>query len=110
MERGFNINKEAIVENQLEESLVAQRFVYDGVREKQLSEMDVPKGMIRMARNANRRYKEWKDAKKGQEENRSQKENERKRQAEVLLAKEEELKRLRRELEALDDDITKLKQ
>lgn len=110
VERGFNVNKEATVENQLEESLVAQRFVYDGVREKGLAEMDIPKGMIRMARNANRRYKEWKEAKKKQEENRSQKENERKRQAVVLLAKEEERKRLRRELEALDADINQLKQ
>ena len=110
VERGFNINKEAVVENQLEESLVAQRFVFDGVREQDLKELEISKVMIRMTRNANRRYKESKEAKKKQENDKSQKENERKRKAAVLAVMEEERKRLRRELEALDVDISKLQQ
>ena len=108
VERGFDVNKEAIVVNQLEESLVAQRFVYDGVRNRDIATMDISKSMIQMARNANRRYREWMDEKKKQQDDGSRKENERKRQAAMLHAKEEERKRLRHELEILNDDIDKL--
>ncbi|KAE8742180.1 hypothetical protein FOCC_FOCC012266 [Frankliniella occidentalis] len=57
VERGFSINKEIIVENQLDESLVAQRLVYDGVVSAGgVSSITVDKSMILSFRNARDRY------------------------------------------------------
>ena len=48
VERGFNINKEMIVENQMDQSLIAMRFVYDHVNKMNVPLVDfvVPKGLI----------------------------------------------------------------
>ncbi|KAJ8887333.1 hypothetical protein PR048_013548 [Dryococelus australis] len=67
VERGFSVNKELVVENQAQKSLVAQRQVYDGVvTSGGLHDLKVCKKMIHCARNAGGLYGEalrWKDLK-----------------------------------------------
>lgn len=59
VERGFSINKEVIVENQLAKSLVAQRQVYDAIQSLGgLDNIIIDKEMILKARNARSLYNE----------------------------------------------------
>ena len=58
------MNKEALVENQLEESLIAHRFVHDGVRDQELAAMEISKDIMRMVSKANRRYRKSLEEKK----------------------------------------------
>lgn len=53
LKRGFSINKEFLVENLLEESLVAQRTVYDAINAAGgVTEVKIDKSLILNARNA----------------------------------------------------------
>lgn len=57
IERGFPINKECIIENQLPKSLVAQRQVYDGIRTAGgIDRLEVDMTMILSYRNARDLY------------------------------------------------------
>lgn len=59
VERGFSINKEIIVENQLAKSLVAQRQVYDAIQAVGgLHNIIIDKQMILKVRNARSLYNE----------------------------------------------------
>lgn len=59
LERGFSINKELLVENLTQKSLVAQRMVYDAVTAAGGEhEIVIDKEMIHAARNAHGLYKE----------------------------------------------------
>lgn len=59
VERGFSINKECIVENLKEESLVALRQVHDGVTSAGgLESFVITKDLVHSARNAHARYTE----------------------------------------------------
>jgi len=59
VERGFSINKEVIVENQLAKSLVAQKQVYDAIQALGgLNNVIIDKQMILKVRNARSLYKE----------------------------------------------------
>ena len=61
MERGFSINKECLVENQYNRSLIAQRTICDAViknNSKELTPSFISKGMIHAARNAHSLYTE----------------------------------------------------
>lgn len=59
VERGFSINKEVIVENQLAKSLVAQRQVYDAIQSLGgLDNIIIDKEMLHKARNARSLYNE----------------------------------------------------
>ena len=57
-ERSFSLNKEVIVENQKNESLISQRQVYDGIHAMGgLDELaDIPKNMILKVRNSREFY------------------------------------------------------
>lgn len=85
LERGFSINKECLVENLLEESLVAQRTVYDAINVAGgVTEVNIDKNLILSARNAYSRYKDAMEAKRRQamnEDNKKQK----KRETDILV-------------------------
>ena len=58
VERGFNIKKEMIVENQMDQSLIAMRFVHDPVNKLSVPLVDlvIPKSLINSVRAARSRY------------------------------------------------------
>ena len=59
-ERGFSLNKQLVVENMSETSLIAQRFVKDHIllNDYHLHDMPIAKEQIRSVRNSNPAYKE----------------------------------------------------
>lgn len=94
LERGFSINKECMVVNQIETSLIAQRTVYDAVVEAGgIPKVEINKAMIHYAKNAYGRYKEFKERLRAEDE-KHEKEQQRKREA-TRLAKELEAKKAR---------------
>ncbi|GBN02756.1 Kinesin-like protein unc-104 [Araneus ventricosus] len=59
VERGFSINSECLIENQLEESLVALRQIYDGVvGAGGINDLVITKSMINFVKNSHNRYLE----------------------------------------------------
>ena len=58
VQRGFNIIKEFIVENQMDQSLIAMRFVHDHVNKLGVPLVDsvIPKSLINSDRTARSRY------------------------------------------------------
>ncbi|KAH8020386.1 hypothetical protein HPB51_001019 [Rhipicephalus microplus] len=65
VERGFSVSKECLVENMKEESLVAQRLVYDEVSAAGgVAKVDVTDKMIDMVRSSNIKWKEDRERKK----------------------------------------------
>lgn len=92
VERGFSVNKECLVENMKEESLVAQRLVYDEVSAAGgVAKVDVTDKMIEMVRSANIRWKEELERKKQERLQLSDVERKKKRTA--ALVKELQLKK-----------------
>ena len=58
-ERGFSINKEMLVPNLAEQSLVAQRIVYDEVFDQGgVINVEIPKALILSVRNSRQRYEQ----------------------------------------------------
>ena len=59
LERGFSVNKECIVENQQEKSLIAQRLIYDSIlaTNKPLTDFVVTKKLIQYVKNSYSWYK-----------------------------------------------------
>ncbi|XP_041775449.1 uncharacterized protein LOC121595491 [Anopheles merus] len=65
LERGFSINKECLIVNLIDESLVAQRIVYDAILNAGgVLGVDINKSLIQYARNAHGRYVESLEQKK----------------------------------------------
>lgn len=58
VERGFNINKEMLVENQIERSLIAQRVVHDALESSGVSwhEFPICKALVSSFRRSHQRY------------------------------------------------------
>lgn len=79
VERGFSINKECIIENLQEESLVALRQIYDGVSaEGGVESVEINKALIHSVKNAHARYTEHLENKRKALKEKSEKENEKK--------------------------------
>lgn len=57
LERGFSVNKECVTQNQLGESLIAQRCIYDGSTMKSLESFSIPITLIHKFRNVHIVYK-----------------------------------------------------
>lgn len=69
VERGFSINKEMIVENQKEKSLVAQRLIVDHVRSVGgLNQVGITKELLLSAARARQKYHEYLDEEKRKKE------------------------------------------
>lgn len=84
-ERGFSVNKECLVVNQSELSLVAQRITYDAVHSVGgVVNIEVTKEMMQYCRAARSRYQEYLDAKKADDATK-EKEKCRKREAEKSI-------------------------
>ena len=63
VERGFSVNKECIIDNLKEETLIAYRTVYDAINMHDgVENVPIPKKLIHYARNAHDKYKESMDA------------------------------------------------
>lgn len=94
VEKGFSINKEVIVENQLAKSLVAQRQVYDAIQALGgLDNIVIDKQMILKIRNARSLYNEGlKEAKKKSETEANENLNKRRLVAEIDDLKKKRLK------------------
>ena len=58
VERGFSINKELLVENLQEKSLVSQRMVYDHINSNKINihEYELPSDLLKSCKLSNRRY------------------------------------------------------
>jgi len=108
IERGFSVNKESIQVNQLEDSLIAQRLTYDAIKDQNLTEIQIPKELIRSCRNSSRRYKEKLEQGKAMKDNEDEKAKQLKRIAQEVALKEQEIKKRRLELLAMEDDLMKL--
>lgn len=64
VERGFSLNKEIVVENLKEESLVALRLVCDELKSVDLHEVPITKELLSYARSARMRYQNYLDDQK----------------------------------------------
>ena len=109
IERGFSVNKEAMEINQLEESLVAQRIIYDAIKDIDLRQMTVSKELVKYCRMSSRRYKERLAQQKAAKEDDNAAIRERKRKAQELALKEAEVKKRRLVLMALEEEVLVLR-
>lgn len=114
VERGFSINKECLVENQKEKSLIAQRIIYDGVNAtKGLENLEITKDLIHFARNAHAWYKEALATQKRENEEEEERRKERKRAASVRKELEAKKRKLLdnvvKETAIIDDELKALK-
>ena len=94
VESGFSVNGDMLIENLHEESLVAQRQVYDGVRSLGgLLKVKIDKRMQQYARGAHSRYQTAMQAKKVVQQEEEKKVSARKRAAEsIKVLKEKKAK------------------
>jgi len=100
-ERGFSINKELVVENQQEQSLVARRVIEDHIfHVKGVTNINITHAMVLAARSARSKYIHYLTQKKEQQE---QEKQDKKRKAETDAVRELEDKR-----ERLKTDISSL--
>ena len=111
VERSFSINKECLVENLLNDSLVAQRVVYDSVSSAGgVAAVPIPKALIRAVRNASAKRKEAAQKKKDNEDAAA---NHLKRVGEEIKHLEAKKARVEQaakdETEALNDELKKLR-
>lgn len=113
VERGFSINKEVIVENQLAKSLVAQRQVYDAIQALGgLDNIVIDKQMILKIRNARSLYNEGlKEAKKKSKTEANENLNKRRLVAEIDDLKKKRLKIIaekQKETDLIEEKIQEL--
>lgn len=99
IERGFNVNKELLVENQHESSVIAHRIVYDAIRECDLKTIEISSKMLMHARHARTRYSQAQKDRRSEKVTKSQKALTKKRLQLEITEIEEEKKKLRTELE-----------
>jgi len=106
VESGFSVNEDLLVENQHEESLVAQRQIYDGVRNLEgLSKVQIDKRMQQNTRGAHSRYQAAMQAKKAVHHEEQQKVAARKRVAESIKLLTEKKAKLTAESATLSRNI-----
>lgn len=106
LKRGFFANKQCLVENLQERSLIAQRHIYDAVTEKGGADsIKITKPMIHAVRNSNSRYKEaLRDLKKVQKEE-EVKDQERKLRERAIKELQIEKRELINRLETAEEEI-----
>lgn len=114
LERGFSVNKECVVENQKEESLIAQRQIHDAVSVLGgVHNVVITKPMIHAVRSARTRYQEALDSKKEKVKAQESAEKEKKRISLEILELEKKKKALiesaQKETAMLEEEIKSLK-
>ena len=113
VESGFSINDSTIVENQLEETLISYRRVYDHVLRLKVpvDQFVVSRGLINAVKASRSRYHSSLLKRKDDETQKAREiEYERKRIREEIIEKQEQHKRLKKESESLEKEINILKQ
>lgn len=96
VERGFNINKELLVVNQKERSLIAQRVVYDAVQTSvgpNWKQFEITRQLIDSVRSSRRRLQDARDNDNRKKKAQDEAESQRQVAAVLLKAKEIEMKR-----------------
>lgn len=110
VERSFSVNKECLIENLLDDSLIAQRIAYDAVKEVDLTKLEISPSMIQYFKQASSKRQESLKMKKQKEDDNN---NERKRLNQELLVlqvKKQKLEETKeKELEMLEANIGYLK-
>ena len=105
-ERGFSINKEYLVPNLIEESLVAQRIVYDNVHDQGgVLKTVTDKKMILAVRNSRQKYEKALEERRNKKHLNEEHENEKKSVIEIERKKKK--KRSGRKLHGKDKSIRK---
>ena len=114
VESGFSINKNVLVENMQEQSMISQRLILDQIKKcGGLPNIELSKSLINYCRNASRKYKQYLEDKK-KTENLEQKQKAEKRKLEEHI-KELQTKKLKLsnehsiELDSLNQKIKQLK-
>lgn len=109
LERGFSVNKEAIVEHQTENSLIALRIIYDTVTKAGgLEKIPLTQQMLLNVRMAHSRYKEYCRNKVTEEQEKVKLQNEKKRKAEELRELEAKKKKFLQDAAAVENEINNL--
>ena len=115
VERGFNVNKEILIANLQQKSLIAQRMVHDAIcaTGKPLTEFEISSSLMQAVRNSSRLYKEDIERKRKLDKSCSDQEAKKRRIEALVKEKEEEKKKMRQDLEArinaLDNEIVQLR-
>jgi len=114
VERGFSVNKDCLIENLHEESLIAQRHVWAAIQKYGgVEKVNITKKMIMDVRNSRSYYKEALENKK-QKQKEAKEANEKRKKAGVLL-KELNQKKIRlledtqSQLNMLEEEIQSLR-
>ncbi|CAN7981355.1 unnamed protein product [Ixodes pacificus] len=114
VERGFSVNKECLVENLKEESLIAQRVVYDGVSAMGGVAKDLTNRMLQMVRGANAQWKEELQRKRQERLDASEAERKKKRVATLVKELQQKKQRVLNEAQLqasrFEEEINSLKQ
>lgn len=97
IERGFSVNREVLVENIKEETLIALRFVCDELKNVKIQDVPMTKELLSYARSARMRYQNYLD---DQKQKKSEEEKAKKRSA-----KTEKLKKLKKRKLDLENAI-----
>lgn len=104
LERGFSINKECLVENQRDVSLIAIRQVYDAVLAAGgVEKVSITKGLVHSVRNARSRYSEALNKQKADKKVEQHAEREKKRRQDIVKELENKKKKL---LEETNNEIS----
>lgn len=114
VERGFSVNKECLIDNLKEESLVGQRIVWSAIKlAGGLENIEISKEMILCVRNARSYYMETLEQKKKEEKELEIAKQKNKRSAEELKELKEKKKQLlettQKAVEQIDSEIKLLK-
>lgn len=111
VERGFSINKQLLVPNLAEKSLIAQRIIRDHLNcrcDNNPINCLIDSPLLASVRNSHGRYKLALQEEQDKREQNSSDSQDRKRKLLIMEEKEQERKRLKLHLDILDRDIDKL--
>lgn len=113
LERGFSINKDCLIENLQEDSLIAQRLIYDKLKNVGIENIEISNSLIQSVKNSRSRYEEkLKKIKKDKEldDLDNKKKYIKEQQLKNLLDKKKTLvESSRRDISSIDEEIAKLK-
>ena len=74
VERGFSVNKDILIENLSEQSLISQRLVYDKIKDVGgIFDVNIDKNLMRYVKGSRMRYERQLEQKKGRKLKRNKK-------------------------------------
>lgn len=111
IERGFSVNSECLVENMKNETLIAQRLIYDSVLSEtngDVATIDVPKSLVHSYRNSRTKLSEEIERRKKEAATAESEDLKRKRVANEKKNLASKKAKLLAEIQAIDDQIQNL--